>query len=112
MSAPRVESTAFRRFQRWRRSWDAADLWPDVSAGELKHLRREIARVTGTLLSDPTCHAALHVDDDVRPQAAGIAAFTSGMGPLLGHWVQIGRLTTSPEVAGLESTSMLFAFTL
>ena len=36
-----------------------------------------------------------------RPEDIGVAGYTSGMGPLLGHWVKEGRLKTDGGVAAV-----------
>ena len=38
---------------------------------------------------------------DGPPDALGIAGYTSGMGPLLGHWIDRGELAASPATAAL-----------
>lgn len=38
---------------------------------------------------------------DCDPGALGIAAYTSGTGPLLGHWLEQDRFDSSPEVTGV-----------
>ncbi|HZD04227.1 MAG TPA: nucleotidyltransferase family protein [Longimicrobiales bacterium] len=104
-----------RRLEAWRRSGDLRDLWPDVSAGALREAHREIRNATGTVLAAgfgggpegvgpggpgplPLAEVAGGGDGG---RALGVAAFTSGMGPLLGRWIEEGTVDASGEVRGL-----------
>ena len=75
-------------------------LWPDMPVGEWRASLREIERVTTHILaggSPPVL--ALPVTADTRKM--GVAAFTSGMGALLGYWIEVGKLTAGAEVEDL-----------
>jgi hypothetical protein len=63
-------------------------LWPATSIPHWQRALFEIERVTRDILSSGRCDVPLHGDaGDV-----GIAAYTSGMGPLLGYWISAGLL--------------------
>jgi hypothetical protein len=70
-------------------------LWPDVETGRWRSALKEIVSVTRSVLAgDSGGHLAC---DDAR--AMSIAAYTSGMGPLLGSWIESGRIGASVEIA-------------
>ena len=82
-------------------------LWPDVSVGEWRSSLLEIERVTRRVLADdsppvlvlPNAADARKMDT----RKMGVAAFTSGMGALLGYWIEVGKLAAAPEVSDLLS---------
>lgn len=59
----------------------------------------EIERVTSLVLAGSPATVTLPHGTSAR--ALGIAAFTSGMGPLLGHWVITGQLSGDDDSAAL-----------
>lgn len=63
-------------------------LWPDTAIADWQNALFEIERVTREILCTGRC------DDPLRGEAddVGIAAYTSGMGPLLSHWISAGLL--------------------
>ncbi len=58
----------------------------------------ELARVTSVLIGRPESSAAIE-DGAADTRAISIAAFTAGMGPLLGYWMETGRLAASDATA-------------
>jgi hypothetical protein len=72
-------------------------LWPDVQPGEWQQALGRIAAAARQVLTGGSAPDALTGDADVL----GVAAFTSGMGPLLGWWIETGRLPATVEVAAL-----------
>ena len=80
-------------------------LWPDVSVGEWRASLREIERVTSRVLADGSPPVlVLPMTANTRKmdtRKMGVAAFTSGMGALLGYWIEAGRLTAAAEVEDL-----------
>jgi hypothetical protein len=89
------------RIGRFRRSWDAGDLWPGVTESAFVRATEELARIIGVIAADAAhaANAALAGDRDLR--VLGIAAHVSGVGPLLGYWIEQGRLEAPPEAARL-----------
>ncbi|MEQ8329169.1 MAG: nucleotidyltransferase family protein [Longimicrobiales bacterium] len=71
-------------------------VWPEVEVREWTAACRsvETAIAAGLALdaSDPPPHL------DARPDALAVAAFTTGCGGLLGHWLEIGRLSAPGPV--------------
>ena len=85
------------RFDIARRSGYPGWLWPDIDAIHWESALREIASTTRELLQGNS-RAVLNADN---ADAIGIAAYTSGMGPLLGCWIESGSLEASPEIRDL-----------
>jgi hypothetical protein len=106
-----VTSDVAQRIRRFRRSWHAGDLWPDVTEPAFLAGMAELARVTGVLAGHGKREAgngaagvALASSPDAR--VLGIAAHVAGMGPLLGWWIERGRLDAPPDVAALFATHL------
>ncbi len=92
---PEISPQEVRRRVVWaRRQGRPAWLWPDVSIGAWRSAMMEVERVTRILLTDAP-FARLEGD----AYAIELAGYTSGVGPLLGLWLEQGRLQTSPTVA-------------
>jgi hypothetical protein len=81
-----------RRFAWARRQGRPAWLWPDVSIQAWRSAQERIASVVTAVLAD----APAALDGD--PQAIGLAGYTSGTGPLLGLWIEQGRLEADAGV--------------
>ncbi|MEO7454760.1 MAG: nucleotidyltransferase family protein [Gemmatimonadaceae bacterium] len=83
------------RLARFASTRDPAELWPGLSEAARVAAAREIARLTGIVLRS---HVALdgepHLDREGRHDsyALAIAAHTTGMGPVLGRWLEDGRI--------------------
>ena len=87
------------RFDWARRQGHPRYLWPEVPMAHWRMALRSIERaVTGLLAERP---ATLELPGGMNVQALGIAAYTSGLGPWLGHACLNGRLHTSAAVADL-----------
>jgi len=75
-------------------------LWQNVSPDEWRAALREIERVTSAVLRGETA-AGLDAETGAGERALGIAAFTSGMGPLLGRWIEDGMLRAGAGASAL-----------
>ncbi|HWP36140.1 MAG TPA: hypothetical protein VNL18_01175, partial [Gemmatimonadales bacterium] len=73
-----------RRISRWHSTGDLGALWPDFTTVELYGAHDEVYAATRAILREPGATATLEAATDRRAAALGIAAFASGMGPLLG----------------------------
>lgn len=91
LSAEMVEE----RFRWARRRGYASWLWPDVPVENWRSAARVITDVVRKVLAGET-DVVLACDD---PQAASLVAYTSGIGPLLGCWIESGLVRTSQELA-------------
>ena len=88
-----------------RRNGHPAYVWPDVPIAQwrssLEAIEAVVARI---LISDPvppTPVPCLVPPLGADARAVGIASFTSGTGPLLGRWVEEGRLQVPPDLADI-----------
>jgi hypothetical protein len=89
-----------RRFDWARRQGHPRYLWPGISPQEWRSALRVIERAVVWLLGGDD-HVRLDLPADVRPNALGIAAYTSGLGPWLGRACETGRLETSSPVGSV-----------
>ena len=81
---------------------DPAALWPTLSEARRVAAARELERVTRAVLAG--AHAiALDPDTGHSPYALGVAGHTTGMGPVIGRWIERGIVTAS------DRTSAFFA---
>jgi hypothetical protein len=79
------------RMDEARRNGYAGWLWPDVALEDWRAAVEEVARATRGVL-----HGEAHVSLDIRDaKTASVAGYTSGMGALLGHWIETGALSTT-----------------
>lgn len=79
--------------------------WPDLSPDAW---RLSLGAIQGSVAEVLAGEAGVHpgagparLEAPAGPSALGIAAFTSGTGPLLGFWIEVGRLSTGDDVAQL-----------
>jgi hypothetical protein len=84
-----------RRIRQWHRTGDIAELWPDFSGAELHAGHAAVCGVTRAMLRNPRAAVSLEGTSERETAALGIAAFASGMGPLLGWWIERGLVTAS-----------------
>jgi hypothetical protein len=86
-----------------RRNGHPAYVWPDIPIAQWRSSVEAIEAVIATILAfdpvRPTPVPCLNPPAGANARAVGIAAFTSGTGPLLGRWVEERRLQASPDVA-------------
>ncbi|HSY81108.1 MAG TPA: nucleotidyltransferase family protein [Gemmatimonadaceae bacterium] len=82
-----------RRAEAFKRTGDPNFLWPGVSETARLAALGAIERCVATVLAgdDPVSLAG-------DAEALGVAALTSGTGPLLGFWAETGRVTVNADV--------------
>lgn len=85
-----------RRFAWARRQGRPAWLWPEVPIEAWRAALRAIEGVAAASLA-----GAPGASLQGGPEAVGLAAYTSGLGPLLGLWLEQGRLEANPPVAAV-----------
>jgi hypothetical protein len=93
-NAAETPETIRARLGAWRRTGDIDALWPDVPRAARQRALAAIRRAAQAILrGEPplTIEAASAAAAD----ALGVAAFTAGMGPLLGWWAKHGQLYAS-----------------
>ena len=72
-------------------------VWPDIDPKLWGAALSDIARVLGHILSDRPGDVLLDGD----PRVLSLAAYTSGTGPLLGYFVECGKLRATPAVSAM-----------
>ena len=87
------------RFRRARSLGHPAYLWPELPPDRWHAALLAIEDVARQLLPSPGARAVLEVPADVDATAVSVAAFTSGMGPLLGWWLEAGILEADAAAA-------------
>ena len=75
------------RFTWARRRGHPDYLWPDVPPERWRYALEDIERVARKVLRGGPAPIRWELDPDLDAKAVGVAAFTSGMGPLLGYWI-------------------------
>jgi hypothetical protein len=85
------------RFECAIRNGNPTWLWPEISFDEWQDALIRIEATTRQILTQGSATERLAGG----AKSIGIAAFTSGMGPLLGYWLLAGRLKAEPPVAAL-----------
>ena len=81
----------------FERTRNPAALWPGIDERARVAAARELARATKQILAGSG--AALDPESRHLPYALGIAGHTTGMGPVIGRWIEDGRLDAAPDVA-------------
>lgn len=85
-----------RRRAEARRCGTPAWLWPEISQASWAEAARQISRVVTPVFEgkQPSLTSS-------ETQALSLACYTTGLGPLLGWWVETGVLRTDSETAAL-----------
>jgi hypothetical protein len=81
----------------WDATGDATVLWPALNVSALQPAADDIGRAVSDVLQGR--RASLASADGGDSYAIGIAALLTGVGPLLGSWVESGQLDVSEPVA-------------
>ena len=87
---------AARRIARFARTADPDALWPGLTERARVAAAREIERVTRLVLAG-AASVPLDPDGHHAAYALGIAGHTTGMGPLLGRWIEDGRVDAADD---------------
>lgn len=86
--------TVERRFAEATRRGNPWWLWPDIERDNWRDALLRIENAAREILTGGQASSPL----EGPVEAFGIAAFTSGMGPLLGCWASEGRLHGDPDI--------------
>jgi hypothetical protein len=70
-------------------------LWPDLPQEERRAAMGEIRKVVENMVAGGARPARLSAADAHEARVLGVAAFTAGMGPLMGWWFEEGRIEAS-----------------
>jgi hypothetical protein len=93
------------RLDAWRRSGNSDDLWPDSTARERLAALGRIRTVVAAVLARGE-RPRLTAADATEAGCLGVAAFTAGLGPLLGWWIEHGDIDAAPDVTELLGTHL------
>ena len=92
-----ISADELRRRVLWaRRQGRPAWLWPDVLIADWRRALKAIEQAAGAVLAGRSAARLCG-----EPAAVGLAGYTSGMGPLLGLWIEQGSLSADGFVAAL-----------
>jgi hypothetical protein len=91
------------RFQWARKQGHPGYLWPELPLHAWRACLFEIERAVAKVLAGER-GVRLEAPESAGARGLGIAAFTSGTGPLLGHWLQRGYLTAAEDIRQLLSS--------
>jgi hypothetical protein len=89
------------RLRAFQATADPAALWPHVGQQDRRTAHARIAAVTRTVLNGAAKRVTLDGASDIEVAATGVSAFASGMGALLGHWIERGVVDAAPSLAVL-----------
>jgi hypothetical protein len=89
------------RFRQARVRGHPGYVWPELPIETWRACGGAIERVTRARLTRPGVVARLEAPAGATATAVGIAAFSAGMGPLLGLWIERGEVRASAGAAGL-----------
>ncbi len=82
-----------------RNKGDMRAFWPHIALPSIRRAQAQIAAVTKVALHPSGTPPILETSDDAELSAMGVAAFVSGMGPLLAYWIEQGHVRASRDVA-------------
>lgn len=85
---------ASRRATAFERTGDPADLWPGLSERSRVGAARELERITREVLAGRNAT----VGDEFDAYALGVAGHTTGMGPVIGRWIEDGRVAARAPI--------------
>ena len=85
------------RFQWARKQGHPGYLWPELPLHAWRASLFEIERAVAKVLAGER-GVRLEAPESAGARGLGVAAFTSGTGPLLGHWLLRGYLTASEDI--------------
>ncbi|UCC26048.1 MAG: nucleotidyltransferase family protein [Gemmatimonadales bacterium] len=101
LAALDLTPAAIRERFRWaQRNGHPQYLWPNVPVGAWRSGLDEIERVSRAVLGGAGGPTSLRLPSG-SVEALGVAAFSSGMGPLLGYWLEAGLLGAPEAVRQL-----------
>lgn len=93
-----ISPEEYRRRAAWAQAQGKPQwLWPDISVEHLESARATIVGVLGDVLARGTSETILEGD----PETISLAAYTAGIGPLLGWWIAQGRINASAQIAAV-----------
>lgn len=104
-SATTAPEDMAERFARARRVGRPQWLWPDLEVSRWSAALDSIESAIRHILDPRNTGPFSALSDDA--EALGIACYTSGTGPLLGSWIEQGRLTVAAPVRNLLARHLM-----
>jgi hypothetical protein len=89
------------RLAEFERTRDLDALWPDLTRADRRAATSRIREVVEGVLTASSRVPALDAAAERDVRALGVAAFTAGLGPLLGWWIGEGRVRATSPVRDL-----------
>lgn len=90
-----------KRLASWDRTGDARDLWPGLEEPDFRRAMHEIGHVTRSVLQNRGPLRPVECEFSAPGRALGVAAFVSGMGPLLGYWAETSRISVDSSAGAM-----------
>jgi hypothetical protein len=87
-----------KRIAAFERSGSPSDLWPGLAEHARVRAARELERVTRHVLAG---RGPTRIADEFDPCALGVAGHTTGMGPVVGRWLEDGKVEARSDVAAV-----------
>ena len=108
MYTPEAQAELSRRLDRFMRTQDPSALWPGLTEPARVAAAGEIERVTRAVLSGQR-DVQMNPEDAHDVRALSVAAHTTGMGPLLGRWLEDERIVAAPAMRDRLAWQLLHA---
>ena len=86
---------ASRRVAAFERTGNPADLWPGLTERARVGAARELERLAREILAG---RRGVRIADQIDVHALGVAGHTTGMGPVVGRWLEDGWADARPAV--------------
>src|SRR3954464_7098549 len=90
-----------RRAQAWHSTHRAGALWPGLDAGVLQRAADAIGVAVADVLRGEDATLRWETTSERSTRALGVAALLTGVGPLLGVWLERGMLTADDSATHL-----------
>jgi hypothetical protein len=98
---PMIDSKIIRnRLDSWTRKRNLADLWPGLRSEHYWSAVARLVRLTADVLGNRQPERLI-TPHGSTVRALGIAGFVSGVGPLIGYWIEQGVVQADDEIAAL-----------
>jgi hypothetical protein len=89
-----------RRIDAFKRTGDPDALWPGLGEAQRVAAARTLERVTREVLAGSS-RVPLDPEQQHTAYALGVAGHTTGIGPLVGRWIEDGTVVAGPEATGV-----------
>jgi hypothetical protein len=104
--SPVLPDEVSRRLAEFRRTQDPATLWPGLDEPRRVAAARAIESVARRVLAGERA-VPLDPREEHRAYALGVAGHTTGMGPILGQWIEQGVVTAAEGPAAFFAEHLI-----